>query len=91
MTVRAKFKVYSITRHMGSTGKYNEEGRYVSQPTEMWTIEMNPVFPGENPEHENSKFWAASPGGSIKLNCVNRTAVEQFDIEKEFYVDFTPA
>lgn len=88
MPVRAKFKVDSITREMGT--KYNPETKEY-EPFEIQTIAMSPVYANGDPNHENSKFWAASPGGSLKLNCVNPEAVAQFDLGGEFYLDFTPA
>lgn len=86
MSVRAKFKVQSIKRTMGSMPK---DGKYV--PTEMWTLEMSPVYGNGDPEHENTKFWAASPSGSLVLSVVNKAAVDQFDLEQEYYIDFTRA
>lgn len=92
-SVRAKFKCDSITRTMGSmpTGKKNERGYDEYAPCEMWTVKMTPVYANGDPNHENSKFWAASLGGSLELTCVNAAAVACFDIGKEFYLDFTPA
>ncbi len=90
MTVRAKFKVNSIERTMGGTTVY-EDGISRFEKCEMWTIKMQPVYGNGDPEHENTKFWQASPGGLISLNCVNAAAVSQFELEKEYYVDFTLA
>ncbi len=49
------------------------------------TITLHAVSSGSE---ENKKFWSATPGGEIKLNCVNDAAVEQFEVGKEYYVDF---
>lgn len=89
--VRAKFRVTSIERRMGSHPIVNADGTSQWVPAEMWTIEMSPVFGNKDPNHENTKFWSASPSGVIKLGTVNKLAVEGFDLEGEFYVDFTPA
>lgn len=86
--VRAKFVVTSIETQMG-TVKDQETGEY--KPSPIQTIKMQPVYANNDPNHENSKFWAASPGGRLELNCVNPKAVEQFTLGTEFYVDFTPA
>lgn len=51
-------------------------------------IQMSPV--GANSE-ENKEFWKWTPSGQISFNCVNDKAVEQFELGKEYYVDFTPA
>lgn len=93
MAVRAKFKVNAIRFSMGSrkSGRKDENGRDVYEPCKMATIEMSPVYANGDPNHENSKFWDASPGGKLELNCVNAAAVEQLELDREFYVDFTPA
>jgi hypothetical protein len=90
-TVRAKFKVQSImcqTFHCYETGP---DGKQVIVPREVRTVALSPVHKTGDPEHENSKFWSATPSGEIKLSCVNAEAVRGFDLEREFYVDFTPA
>lgn len=77
MTVRAKFKVVSITRQQGWSGV-----------KEMQVIKLQPVT-GNNPE--NAAFYAATPSGSIELGVVPVEVGNRFDIGAEFYVDFTPA
>lgn len=95
MSVRAKFSVQSITRtahakyphkKADGTADYSKP-----EPTELHTIRMNPVYGNGNPNHENTKFWESSPSGSLELGTVNPEAVKQFEIGKEYYVDFTPA
>lgn len=76
--VRAKFKVDTLTRSNFGSG-------------EMTTIKMSPVYANNDPNHENSKFWRYSPSGSLELGCVNPEAVKQFELGKEYYIDFTPA
>jgi hypothetical protein len=75
--VRAKFKVREITEHA-----------YGSQL--MKTIKLEPVLKNNDPESENSRFWAASPNGEIRLGTINMDAAAQFAINAEFYVDFIP-
>jgi hypothetical protein len=99
MSVRCKFKVTAIKRTIGSQKKRDAEGNLVRtekgydvyEPCEMATIEMSPVYANNDPGHENSKFWDASPGGKFELNCVNKAAVEQLELDKEYYIDITPA
>jgi len=79
MSVRAKFKVDSIERVKWSDGR------------EVQTVKLSAVYQGSGPESENSRFWAATPGGSIQLTCVKPEAVAQFELGSEMYVDFTPA
>jgi hypothetical protein len=88
MSVRAKFKVTSITRSESSR-RNQETGQY--DPCELHSIEMSPVFGNGDPNHENTKFWEASPSGHLKLGCVNEEAAKQFELGKEYYIDFTPA
>lgn len=96
---RAKFKVDSIERSIGSmpvlnddgTQKKGESGYILYGPVEMRTIKMSPVFGNGDSNHENTKFWQASPSGSLNLSCVNLAAAEVFGLGEEFYVDFTRA
>lgn len=79
--VRAKFKVTEVT----SAGWGNEQG-------DVRNITLWPVGSGVGGESEENKaFYAATPGGSITLCVVNPAAAAQFEVGKEYYVDFTPA
>jgi len=97
--VRAKFKVSKIERSMTSRVKRDEDGaevrseagHQVYEPCEMQTLVLTPVYANGDPNHENTKFWNASPSGEIRLGCVNIAAAQQFELEGEYYVDFTPA
>jgi hypothetical protein len=93
--VRAKFKVSSITRTEQTTYPHKTADGKVdyTQPVmkEMHTIKASPVYGNGDPNHENTKFWQASPSGSIELGTVNADAVKQFRLGGELYVDFTPA
>ena len=92
MTTRAKFLVNSITRTLGQrrTGEKDANGRDIYAVAEQWTLQASPVYGNNDPEHENSKFWAATPFGELKLTTVNADALVGFDLGKEFYVDLTP-
>jgi hypothetical protein len=92
MSVRAKFKVAKIERGMGHhPAGTDDAGRAVYKVVEMQTITLAPVYANNDPNHENSKFWKASPSGSIVLGTVNPEAWSQFELDKEYYVDFTLA
>ena len=93
MPVRAKFKVSKIEATMGSMPGPNKDanGRAIYIPTVIKTVVLNPVFGNGDPNHENTKFWAASPSGEIRLGTVNAQAAAQFELDQEFYVDFTPS
>jgi hypothetical protein len=61
-------------------------------PTEKRTLNFTPVTANTNdPKEENSRFWDASPSGSLQLGTINPEAWSQFELGKEYYLDFTPA
>lgn len=97
--VRAKFKVAKIectessryVKDAAGNQVMNEQGRPQVEPCEMRTIHMSPVYGNGDPNHENTKFWEASPNGELRLGTINMKAAEQFTLGQEFYLDFTPA
>jgi hypothetical protein len=89
--VRAKFKVDEIRRIMGSIGEVGDGGKVTWKQGEVRTVILSPVYGHGNPEHENTKFWQATPSGKIELGCANLAAAEMFDIGQEYYIDFTKA
>lgn len=92
MSVRAKFKVnkVEISSTMRRSGK-DEKGVDVYSRVEMRTIHMSPVYGNGDPNHENTKFWDASPSGSLMLGTINPEAWQQFELDAEYYLDFTKA
>lgn len=40
---------------------------------------------------ENRRFTTATPHGRLEISVDNPTAAEQFEIDKHYYVDFSPA
>lgn len=40
---------------------------------------------------ENVRFTKATPWGNIRLGIDNPAALSQFEVGKQYYVDFTPA
>lgn len=88
MSVRVKFKVDNIGRQHASvhnpvTGKY--------EPGETQTVNLSPVYGNGDPAHENTKFYAATPCGSINLSTINKAAGVYFELGQEYYIDFTKA
>ncbi len=77
MSVRAKFYVGSL-----------KKTRMGSQPQVGTMVELFPVTQGSD---ENKEFYQYTPSGKIELGTVNEEAAKQFDIGKEYYVDFTEA
>lgn len=52
------------------------------------TIKMQPVTSGSK---ENEAFFKYTPGGEINLyGITNPEAEKQFEVGREYYVDFTP-
>lgn len=88
MEVRAKFRVDSIDRKLMQVPKADNEGRTKWENGEVRTVVMSPVSGGSDPNHENTKFWHASPSGKIELGCANLEAAEAFELGKEYYIDF---
>lgn len=78
MTIRAKFKVQSITM----------QAHWQRDKGLIGTVKLQPV---SGDSDENKAFYAATPGGSIDLSTINEDALKQFEIGREFYVDFIPA
>lgn len=93
MSVRAKFKVDAIERTRGTkqTGRKDERGNPVYEPAEMQTIKMSPVYPNGDENHENTKFWQATPSGELRLGTVNAAAAAEFELGAEYYIDFSKA
>jgi len=95
--VTAKFKVESITLTAGSRAvldekgvpKKDDKGYYVTEPCEMRSIKMHPVYGNGDPHHENTKFWQSTPSGEFRLDCVNAAASEQFKVGQEWLLQMT--
>jgi len=49
-------------------------------------VTMNVVTMGSQ---ENEKFFRWTPFGSIQMGTINKEAIKEFEVGKEFYVDFT--
>ena len=77
MSVRAKFKVTRIERSLWRKG------------VEVQTIVLLPVT--SSGSEENAQFYEATPSGEVKLGTVNAEAAAQFELEGEYYIDFTKA
>jgi hypothetical protein len=95
MSVRAKFKVDAIemTSYTADYEKTPEGKDDYAKPIKvtMYTVKASPVYGNGDPNHENTKFWKASPSGSLTLGTINEQAAKHFTIGSEVYVDFTPA
>jgi hypothetical protein len=90
MTIRCKFKVDTIKRIQSSKSKQDENGKWISEPVEMRSVEMSPVY-STDPATENKQFWDATPSGQLRFDTVNLKAVEGLELGAEYYIDITPA
>ena len=76
MSVRAKFRCCGINHvHTGGTNS-------------VAAISRVPVWEQEG---VNKQWSHATPQGKIEMTITNPDAVEQFELGKEYFVDFTPA
>ena len=85
MVVRAKFRLNSYTTELYDMWKENKSIGKV----EKRTLNFTPVY-GTGSD-ENKAFWDATPSGSLQLGVVNPEAWKEFELGKEYYLDFMPA
>lgn len=78
MSVRAKFVVQSYETRLDRSG----------DGAELRTVKLTAVY-SDTPE--NKKFFRWTPNGTIEIGVLNPEAWKQFELGKEYYVDFTPA
>jgi hypothetical protein len=77
MSVRAKFRCLGLVHHHGeATDKARAE------------IRLIPVWEQDG---VNRKWSEATPSGEIKMLITNPSTVDQFELGKDYFVDFTPA
>lgn len=67
--------------------KFRCEGK-TGDSAEGGSVTLFPVVGGSA---ENDEFYRWTPGGSVQLSTVNGRAFDQFEVGKQYYVDFTPA
>jgi hypothetical protein len=89
MSVKAKFKVQRIERSLQNVviGK-DEKGASKWGMAEVQTVVLNPVTGNSE---ENSKFYASTPSGEIKIGVLNLEVAGLFELGKEYYVTFDQA
>lgn len=73
-TTRAKFKCESMTKRTGWSGH-----------AFVFSFEFRAVTSGSP---ENQQFFAATPGGQVRLDVLSS---EAFEVGRDYYLDFTPA
>lgn len=62
----------------------------ITQHVNGFVVKLHPVY-SSDPESENGKFYKYTPSGEIVLATINADAAKQFEVDAEYYVDFTPA
>lgn len=62
--------------------------KFVCSFKEGQSVHFSPVYSGSE---ENKEFFQATPGGQIAFYTVNQSALDRFEMGKEYYVDFSPA
>lgn len=75
MTVRAKFTLY--------------EKHLMSWSSTAAKLVFCPQYDTSIPEDD--RFAKATPSGRFEMTVDNPAALEQFELGKSYYVDFTPA
>ncbi len=74
--IRAKFKVQSYETSLSHQGE------------ELRTVKLNAVIDGSP---ENKEFFKWTPSGSISIGMLAASTWKNFELGKEYYVDFTTA
>lgn len=74
MSVRGKFKLVQICSLSWNTGAKE--------------LKFNAVCSDDT--DENKKFHKYTPSGTITMTVDNPEAMEQFELGKDYYVDFLP-
>ena len=75
--VRAKFRLNSYETQLDYRTK-----------EELRSLKLSVVTDGSP---ENKEFFKYTPNGHIEIGVLNPSAWKQFELDKEYYVDFTPA
>jgi len=57
-------------------------------PAEQRTIKLHPAYGNGDPNHENTKFWNATPSGQFHFTMISLETAEQFELNKEYYVHY---
>jgi hypothetical protein len=87
--IRAKFTIQKLERQLSNVPDPDNPGKW--KTGEVVSIHASPVCGNGDPNHENTKFWQATPTGSLMLGTVNAAAAAHFQLGASYYVDFSPA
>ena len=75
--LRAKFKVWTIVHSPAIT------------PDVCAEVRLNAVY--EDGGGDNKSWSKYTPSGEIRMFITNPDAIEQFEVGKSYFVNFTPA
>lgn len=84
---RAKFVCSSVPE--SNDGSREVDGKW--ERCLVKSVRFAPVYANGDPNHENSKFWQATPSGQLELSFINLDAAAMFVPGREYYLDITPA
>lgn len=71
-----------VRAKMVCTGKQDRTGEDQGVDISLMAVYAN--------SPENAEWSKFTPSGSLTMNCVNENASSQFDVGREYYIDFTP-
>jgi hypothetical protein len=74
------------TKTMSVRAKFKVTRKDIQEHGE--TITLKPVVGGSP---ENEKFFKYTPSGEMLIGTINPDAASQFEVGKEYYIDFTKA
>ena len=67
---------------------YRKSPALLGSAEEGYTIALQTVY-SDNPE--NAEFFKWTPFGQLRMGTVNLAAAAEFEVGKEYYIDFTKA
>jgi hypothetical protein len=82
---RAKFICVSKTE---TAGNYYDSQTQESKSGTVVAVRFIPVTSGSN---ENKEFYKSTPSGNVELGGLRKEVADQFQLQKEYYIDFTEA
>lgn len=90
--VRAKFVLQSYETFMSNTYPHHKaDGSTDYSKPEQLEVRNLKFGVVQSGSEENKAFFASTPSGTIILSTVNRAAWQQFELNKEYYIDFERA
>jgi len=74
--------------YVSSVQKFGAPNYQTGEPeTTGIRVDLNPVpYKPDDPTHENSKFWTASPSGKMELSIQNKALFDAFEVGREIYL-----